>query len=381
MSDINAFYDFVKDGTGNTSIRTSFGQREQGGCDCRLPSNGGSWTHMSRLARFEQIQQDDDDDVPYCLTTYASAEDSSSTLDAHQHQLHAGHDDDALTMWQHSKCVMPVSGEHEGPLSGDEEDLITECLTPQRKSPDHPSRTMFVLGDSHASVMQPALLHAARGTFQIRLLYTDSVGLFPHRTEGVANPGRFVDVYEHVLMTLRHQITHGDAVVISMWSGNWASELGAISKGTKGGVRDRESSPLKSMETDLLRGIVEPANAKLIVFGDWPYFGDKAYFGQPPSGNPSKTEADMKAQAKLHSEITPMLSHHTSLRYMSLLPLFCDGETEFITLFKTNSTKSLRGRCSWNIPGTSIQAYSDSEHLNTAGSIYMWPYICDENLW
>jgi hypothetical protein len=377
IQDLESFYDYVWDGTGNTSIPTSFGRRERGGCDCRLPSNSVAWTHRSRWSRYEQIQHDDDNDVPYCLTTYPA----TGAWEAHK--KHGGHGDDPLTMWRKGRreCLVSVNG-GEGALTGQEENLITECLTPNRKSPDHPTRTMFVLGDSHASVMMPALVHAARGVFQVRLLYSDGVGLFPHRAAGVSNLGRFADVYSTILKTLNAQMTHGDAVVIAMYSANWVSETDAISRGSNGAVGNRSSSPLHSLETDLMRGIIEPAKSQLIVFGDWPYYGHTK-FGQPPFGKPTKEQGNVLAQSRLHKMIQPLLARHSALRYMPLTPLFCDEDIEL----ESNATKlglvshTPRGACSWNIPGTTVPAYSDGENLNTVGSIYMWPYICDAGLW
>ena len=35
------------------------------------------------------------------------------------------------------------------------------------------------------------------------------------------------------------------------------------------------------------------------------------------------------------------------------------------------------GTCLNTVPGTDLNAYHDNFHLNTGGSIYLWPHLCD----
>ena len=35
------------------------------------------------------------------------------------------------------------------------------------------------------------------------------------------------------------------------------------------------------------------------------------------------------------------------------------------------------GTCLNTVPGTDLNAYLDNFHLNTGGSIYLWPHLCD----
>ena len=35
------------------------------------------------------------------------------------------------------------------------------------------------------------------------------------------------------------------------------------------------------------------------------------------------------------------------------------------------------GTCLGTVPGTELNAFRDHGHINTVGSIYMWPHICD----
>jgi hypothetical protein len=284
------------------------------------------------------------------------------------------------SMWATRQCKVEVAGAAKA-FDVEAVDLITQCLTPDRTSPDLPSSTIFVLGDGHAAAILPALVLAVRGAFQVRHLYTETVGLFPHRVAQTTKRGaaqtnffRYIDVYEHILDTLRARMQRGDVVVLSMHSGNWNPANGAIGKSHKdGSVVDLNSTAVDLMDHDLLHGVVEPAKAKLFVLGDWPYFKTFGLGSQPPRGNPAAIEPDLSLHAQLQAQLLPLLKSNKALHYASLAPLFCQQGTTL----EHNSTTAPKGACSWNIPGTSIQAYSDDNHLNTVGSIYMWPHLCD----
>jgi hypothetical protein len=269
-------------------------------------------------------------------------------------------------------------------------DHVDQCLTPDRSSRDHPTKTMFVIGDGHVGVLMPSLVLAVRGRFQVRHVRSDSLGVFPHRHVSMTNGARFIDLYKHLLTTLRKQMTIGDVLVVSMYAGNWASDVGAIGLiggsggNTSGSVEDIDSTAVQMLEHDLLQGVVEPSHGKLFIFGEWPYYG--ASQGQATSllgkvssllgfspGTALISDADVTHQAELQRLLEPLLAHHPALHYVPLLPLFCDLGTEL----DNNWTTAPKGSCRQTIPGTSIQAYSDDSHVNTVGSIYMWPHVCD----
>jgi hypothetical protein len=55
------------------------------------------------------------------------------------------------------------------------------------------------------------------------------------------------------------------------------------------------------------------------------------------------------------------------------MPLFCDQTMKL----PADAKYAPKGACDGKIPGTNLQAYANDNHLNTMGSIYLWPYICD----
>jgi hypothetical protein len=351
-SELLSFLDYVHDASGNMTIPTSFGRRQEGGCECRLQSARPYCT--SRQAR-DSLPTDNENNVPYCLSTYDDGP-------------------KGLRMWEEdTACELHVAHVTK-PFGQEEEDVITKCLTPDRSSPHHPPRTMFVIGDTHVGALMPALVLAARGTFQIRHVSSNGVGIFPHDDNTVTNLERFVNVYNHILSTLHKEMVKDDVVVVPMWAHNWLRERGAIALSRDGrGVEDVASTPVEMMLKDLLQGIVEPARGKLVIIGEWPYFtGNSGYF-TPPSGDPyaPRNAADVKEQAVMQRLVAPLAKTHAALHYLSLLPLFCGRELE------DDWVVAPEGACGWNIPGTAIPAYSNANHLSTVGAIYLWPFLCD----
>jgi hypothetical protein len=286
-------------------------------------------------------------------------------------------------------------------FSHEEAQLVSECLTPDRKSAHHPAKTMFVLGDCHVGVLLPGLALATRGSYQIRHIQADTTSIFPHVQAGSTNPNRFVDFYTTILSTLHREFSKDDVIVIAQYAGNWNDETMDMSEGAsaipaarnkavaatsasgKSEVAKRSDTdryltplPLDLMERDLLEGIVEPKHGRLFVFGEWPYFqnlGPGGLFGGLLGTFLGGGEGDVHNQAYLHENIQPMLKRHRALNYHSLLPLFCEKGTEL----DTEWADTPQGACGINIPGTDVQAYSNENHLNTMGSIYLWPFLCD----
>jgi hypothetical protein len=390
----DAFYDFVYDGTGNYSIPTAFGRRPVSGCACRF--HGLQTQYKSRHSR-GGTASDDMHDVPYCLSTF---DPSGSSRESNMFDWHFAPD-------QPDSCNVEIMHESTPMLHQDRE-LITKCLTPDRSSPDHPTKTMFIIGDCHVGVLLPALSLASRGMYQMRHIQANSVGVFPQVEYGVS-PQRFDDFYADILATLHKEMERDDVLVVAQYAGNWrdrnnvaASSAGAgampmamsdtgepgaatgavgksdgnsqVSPAFAGKHRVLSSTPLEMMERDLLKGIVEMKHGKLLVFGEWPYWTGPAFGeGKQPKGLPSKSDGDVEFQAALQRDIQPLLKRHPALRYNSLLPLFCNRGT----VLDNNWNSTPPGACSWNVPGTNIAAYSNSNHLTTTGSIYLWPHICD----
>jgi hypothetical protein len=212
---------------------------------------------------------------------------------------------------------------------------------------------------------------------------TDNVGFFPRRGDPAGgiriNEKRYVDTYQHVLKTLKHQMTHGDVLVISMYAGNWHDDNGGIkyAHGNSGRIVDLETTPVGMMERDLLESIVEPVGGKLYVFGEWPYFNapGNGFRKEPNEANGrQRAEGEVNFQADLQTALEPVIKRHTALHYVPLIHLFCKPGT---VLDKNWTVVPHSAGCSDIIPGTGLVGYSNDNHVNTVGSMYMWPYICE----
>lgn len=55
-----------------------------------------------------------------------------------------------------------------------------------------------------------------------------------------------------------------------------------------------------------------------------------------------------------------MAANNPDVHFFDPFPLFCPGET-----------------CTAHIPGTREPAFIDISHLTDAGSLYLWPFLCD----
>ena len=56
---------------------------------------------------------------------------------------------------------------------------------------------------------------------------------------------------------------------------------------------------------------------------------------------------------------------YPQLHYVDLYRPFCDIDDE------SNACSCV------TTPGQAVSAYFNEHHINVAGSIYLWPYICD----
>ena len=52
-----------------------------------------------------------------------------------------------------------------------------------------------------------------------------------------------------------------------------------------------------------------------------------------------------------------------AVRLFNLAPLMCSGVPA-------------GGTCGAHVPGTSVAAYQNKDHLSLAGAEYLWPYLC-----
>lgn len=137
----------------------------------------------------------------------------------------------------------------------------------------------------------------------------------------------------------------------------------------------------ETLEQLILIDVVEKANAKLLVVGDWDAgLAESEKDPQMTFGRNMKRKA-MMAELKER--------HPTSLHYASMWGLFCETGTDE-PLPDTTGTFTAHGfipagseelasppACSRNVPGTELNAMDKQQHANSPGRVYMWPFACD----
>lgn len=333
------YTDYITDEKGDLSIPTCFGATATGKCSCQTGTVAS--THTSLLA--------------------------GSTAATSQQCMSADTSGDVFYM--SDACNMGAST-YATPAALT---MITTCLTPDRTDANLPTATMFVLGDSHMGATAPGLVYAVRGHYQVRHLRTNTYGIFPHSIEAVCGndcttDAQYVTIYNQILSTLSSVMQQGDVVALASWSAGWGM---TPLVGT--GVESTTQTTMDMMKETMLDAVITPAGGSLVIFGDWPYFESNGVAGQPPSGTPAA--ADVRVQMELKPQAEALAAANTNVHYVSLVGLFCESDLDSLT---TGATEMAAGQCSYNIPGTTINGYANQEHLNTVGSIYMWPFICDE---
>jgi len=234
---------------------------------------------------------------------------------------------------------------------------ITECIVPDRSSEDLPQKTMFLIGDSLAGSFHAGLSYAVRGKYQMRSFRVhEPAGVLPFATSaGSSWPTQravYLDVVKHLFGLLKANMQPGDVFVV------FQQHLtdSAVDTAT-GEAIDPERPVLEQLFEEVVDGLVRPANASMIVFDVWPST-------LHTSGMQNISEA-----LQLRQAIEPYVADYPGVHYISLLPYFCEGELREDRLADCSKSR--------HVPSTEVNAYVDNIHLNTVGSIALWPYLCN----
>ena len=167
-------------------------------------------------------------------------------------------------------------------------------------------------------------------------------------------------MYEVLLATLEKQMRSGDvlAVIREYFYSPWTEKPGPPI--TIDGHTWHDLTPLKLLERDLLLRVVAPRNATLIVLSDWAH----------------REASDLATIESNIASVRDVMQRHSRAaraHVMPLHPCLCNLGT-------TPSDETLLAGpslCPRTVPGTEIDAFVDDHHLTTAGSIYLWPHLCD----
>ena len=259
----------------------------------------------------------------------------------------------------------PVYDSHRFPPPGtaasfaSERALVERCLTPRRSAP-LPRPTLFLIGDSHAGSLNAGISLAVRGRYQVRWISLWGFGVLPQLA--VLRDGRYLTAnlspggvrqmltsYRQIVDVLSAQMRRGDVLAIMQSQEKWLS--GPAAPWTFEGREWRDLSPLQLLERDLIP-LAGERHVALLVFGDFP--------------QRDSSLRDVTSIENSRTAVEGVLRRHSNVvnaHFVPLKQLLCDaGEG---------------GTCLNTVPGTDLNAYHDNFHLNTGGSIYLWPHLCD----
>ena len=120
-----------------------------------------------------------------------------------------------------------------------------------------------------------------------------------------------------------------------------------------------------------LLSIVQARGASLLLLGDVPLLPERAQLCATSIAAAARCETSRATvleqtavERNFYSELV-QADRTNSTYYMPLDELFCDPNAQ-------------AGReCGVVVPGTHTVAFLDSNHINTAGASYLWPFLCD----
>ena len=216
------------------------------------------------------------------------------------------------------------------------------------------SRTLFLVGDSNAVHLVPALTRAVRGVMEIVWVARQSCSYLAD--DDMSNCGQFYNDARHITFdkghafsseitrTLEDHVAEGDVLVVV---GVDASHL--------------EAATL-AMHRQLVEQVFKPRGATFLLLGSIPQLAQGAWENLPTCHRtPTRCEYPY-GKFTQHADAKALAAQVEGMVFFDLFDFFCEPG---------------RGICGGVIPGTDIIAYQDNVHLSKAASLYLWPFFCD----
>lgn len=230
---------------------------------------------------------------------------------------------------------------------------VDRCLTPPARTSPATKRAVFLVGDSHAGALYPAVERAVAGKL--------SLVMAARRQTQFARPGKGDKEgdeanQEHfkndILRSLRSRMEPGDVLLIMNVEG-----------GQSWGHQKYVTSGYTWLLDDVLEKTVRAHNASLILAGD----------------NPQLNRAPTMCQS--NHALCHVDTHEQRIREdrdTALIEL-SEGRPDVFAFIQTHLWQVAPGSPAFhgNVPGTTTNAYYDHNHLLSPGTNYLGPYLCD----
>jgi peptidoglycan/LPS O-acetylase OafA/YrhL len=378
----------------------TFGRSAKYGCGCRFCEGSETTLHQPKSVVTDK-------DAPLCLST-----------DQHPPMFN-----EHIAEAPAYQCFYPRSAEgaENGGMPTDAamDKLVDTCLS--RSSDEKaPKKVVYLVGDSHSMNLIPTVTAAVHGVAQVRYLAAPGRGFMPPykdadydafqgKKEGIDYSGSTAFYRDAVLKKLEADVQEGDIVIIhNFWKG----------------MADT-SQDAEYMETEIVNKILAPKGASLLLFSDWANLGCQEPQEALAAGAGGKCldtndppcfdecvvaqEADQtivnlgRAQQCFRSkrfevcdkygkpegararDFVQLAEKNEHVYYFDIYELFVDTASEK-TSSHFPSAQRFPGTVGVNLPGTktvweaweNIEQNDFSSHMSLVGSIYTWPYVCEQ---
>ena len=236
---------------------------------------------------------------------------------------------------------------------------MNKCLKPSRATPGQ--RAFFWIGDSHGGMLYAAMEEAVKGKMAFVWTARGMCSYYSDEQLGVCNQDSYesAQVYRNLITdALRAELKAGDVVGLTAVNNEHVKE------------------PALRWYDSFLLPLLREKGAQLVLIGDIPQMQQdpRACVWQPEScirewgqhrGGYDEAK-DFGSAGYLLVEEEPVEEfvakpENSDVHMLSIAHLMCDVD-------KTT--------CGPTIPGTTIAAYNDKDHLMRVASMYLSPFFC-----